>query len=95
MRPEDIENIFRYRAFAECTDVETVESYVKRLEDALEFYAKGRQNKGDPGSLHEFGCGCCSGRWDKDGDGIDYDSSVIGETARRALAPDDSDLIPR
>jgi hypothetical protein len=38
--PAEIEEIFRSRVFAECTDAETVEHYVKELEENLRFYTR-------------------------------------------------------
>lgn len=52
------------------------------LENALEYYATGGK---DHPKIREFGCGCCAGRVDSEGD-VDYDRSAVGDTARTALA---------
>ena len=69
-------------------DIDTQTQRVAILEEALEFYAKGRsyENGEDdkPGFRREFGCGCCAGTVDES-EMSDCDDIVIGLTARTAL----------
>lgn len=54
---------------------------------ALEFYSKpNHPGRSDafPGERYEYGCGCCAGIADKNGDN-DFDANVKGLTAREAL----------
>lgn len=57
---------------------------LEKAREALQFYAKGRPDRNAPNTRMEFGCGCCSGITDENGD-TEYDSEVIGLTAREAL----------
>lgn len=64
---------------------------IDKLEAALKFYAQGKLNSNDDlpeGTRLEFGCGCCAGLINAEGMS-DYDSDVIGLTAREALAEDE------
>jgi hypothetical protein len=74
------------------TKIDTLEKANALMREALEFYGKGREHSNEvketKGHRIEFGCGCCSGTVDNgyyDGS-HDFDKSVIGETARSALA---------
>jgi hypothetical protein len=59
---------------------------LKIADKALRYYAQGEELSGsEPGVLNEFGCGCCAGVNDAEGMSS-YDKSVIGSTARDALA---------
>ena len=55
---------------------------------ALQFYAfssnDNQDKKTEVGYRNEFGCGCCAGTVLID-EMSDYDSSVVGQTARDAL----------
>lgn len=58
---------------------------VSGLIKALEFYATlNDRDNNEPFLRREFGCGCCTGTNDVEGD-CDYDSNVKGLTAREAL----------
>jgi len=54
------------------------------LVESLQFYAQGRLHHDTPNVRLEFGCGCCVGNNDNNGDN-DYDKDVAGLTAREAL----------
>lgn len=59
---------------------------LEEMREALKFYATLKDRKYDePGLRREFGCGCCCGVNDAEGD-TDYDKTIAGSTAREALA---------
>lgn len=62
------------------------EKTIEILKTALMFYAYPKHYLDFvDGDRSEFGCGCCAGIYRKEG-GLDYDDSIVGLTAREALA---------
>lgn len=74
-------------AEAAVAENEALREKLKIAVGALEFYAAGQKNYHEEkkGDRREFGCGCCAGTIGSDVL-CDEDKSVIGLTAREALA---------